>query len=275
MGYTHYWHQVRNISKADWSEIKDHIADILKDVQHVQGVPLANWEGNAKTCPEITADEISFNGLGDDSHETFVIHRKRLPKEEWQRRRGFGFCKTARKPYDIAVAACLSYMATIVGSHEVTSDGNGSDWLEGLDLARRALPRFANQIDIPLQILEDDRWTGPWMHMKTEAYHFGFCVDGKAYITRSRDNASYCFPTHREAAEWAIGHKSVLDATGMFDEVRNARLKRQQDRLLSTMVEAASVVGRDQQIPAFVRPGEILNPPSFHYRLDDVLKAAS
>ena len=83
-----------------------------KDVQHVQGIPLANGNGDLGTSPEVTDQKIWFNGAGDDSHETFCLNRVRPPKEEWQNQRGGDFCKPARKPYDLAVTAALCCQRT-------------------------------------------------------------------------------------------------------------------------------------------------------------------
>jgi hypothetical protein len=212
MGYTHYWTQTRDFTREEWAQIREDMNALLKDVQHVQGIPLANYAGEPGTSPEITDAKVWFNGVGDDSHETFCLNRVRPPKEEWEPGRGWDFCRTARKPYDLAVTAALCYLATVPdpASHTVSSDGTGRDFLDGLAEARLALPRYANILDIPRGILEDDRWHGPWIHHFSELYHFNFCVDGKAYIRRLDNGACYCFPTQAEAAQWCIAHKDVL-----------------------------------------------------------------
>jgi hypothetical protein len=146
--------------------------------------------------------------------------------------------KTARKPYDLAVTVALCYLATVPdpASHHVSSDGHGRDFLDGLAEARRALRRYANVIDIPMGILEDDRWCPPWPHLFTNQYDFRFCVDGKAYVRHLKTSASYCFPDHKEAAEFMLKNRGVLDATGFLDEKRRTSLKRQQNALLAQLV---------------------------------------
>jgi hypothetical protein len=222
MGYTHYWTQTRDFTREEWPQIREDIEALLKDVQHVQGIPLADGMGTPGTQPDISDERIWFNGVGDDSYETFGLNRIRPPKEDWQGSHGGAFCKTARKPYDLAVTAALCYLATVPdpASHYVNSDGHGRDWLDGLAEARRALPRYANVLDIPMDILKADRWCPPWPHLFTEVYGFHFCVDGKAYVTRYKDGASYCFPDHKEAAEFMLRNRDILDATGFFDERR-------------------------------------------------------
>lgn len=274
MGYTHDWTQRRSFKNSEWPEVTADIQAILRDVQHVQGIPLANGAGEPGTSPKFGASDIMFNGVDRDSYETFVVSRKRV-KQEWQSTPGRDFCKTARKPYDLAVVACLCYLATVTESHSVSSDGTGTEWLDGLEEARRALPRYANVLDIPRPVMESDRWCPPYINSMTDAYHFGFCVDGKAYIIRNRDGAAYCFPSHHDAAQWAIRHKDTLNASGYFDRARMNSLKRKQDALFGALVRRAASVGRDIQPPAFVRPGEMPPPTQPLYRIEDLVSAVS
>jgi hypothetical protein len=273
MGYTHYWNQSRDFTREEWTQIREDMEALLRDVQHVQGIPLANGAGEPDTSPEISDTKIWFNGVGDDSHETFCLNRVRPPKEEWQNQRGGDFCKTARKPYDLAVTAALCYLATVPdpASHRVSSYGHGRDFLDGLAEARRALPRYANVIDIPMGILEDDRWCPPWPHLFTNQYDFRFCVDGKAYVRHLKTSASYCFPDHKEAAEFMLKNRGVLDVTGFFDEKRRTSLKRQQNALLARLVFYAEDLGRGQTPPAYVRPGDMPEPERRPYSIEEIL----
>jgi hypothetical protein len=200
-----------------------------------------------------------------------MVYRKRPAKDQWQSKRGNDFCKTARKPYDVAVTATLCYLATVAESHTVSSDGHGRDWLAGLEEARRALPRYGNRLDIPRDILEEDRWCGPWAHHFTTSYRLRFCVDGKAYVMRLKDGASYCFPSHLEAAQWAEKHKTTLDPYGHFDEKRRKALASAQTRLLARLVDTAAIFERDQSPPAYVRPDEIPEPATRAYNFAELL----
>ena len=70
---------------------------------------------------EASPRRVRFNGVGDDGREMFLIRRDRA---------GFGnFRKTARKPYDAVVCACLIAFVRHFGRHvTVVSDGfNGPD----------------------------------------------------------------------------------------------------------------------------------------------------
>ena len=55
MGYTHYWTQTRDFTREEWSQVREDMKALLKDVQHVQGIPLANGMGDLGTSPEISS----------------------------------------------------------------------------------------------------------------------------------------------------------------------------------------------------------------------------
>ena len=126
MGYTHYW----KATKVDAKEYKAALMDIAKIVKDQKAI-LAGPNGEPKTRP-ITNDGISFNGIDEDSHETFDLPAAGLKK--------FDFCKTARKPYDTVVTACLARLAEVKGV-KVSSDGNMDEWKAGVALAVKVLNR--------------------------------------------------------------------------------------------------------------------------------------
>ncbi len=68
--------------------------------------------------PEFSSKAVVFNGVGENSHETFYIEKKDID---------LNFCKTARKPYDLLVCACLIAAADIL-NYTISSDGNLNDW---------------------------------------------------------------------------------------------------------------------------------------------------
>src|SRR6266403_532021 len=104
MGYTHYWNQSRDFTREECSQIRDDFEALLKDVQHVQGIPLAE--------------------------------------------------------------------------------------------ARRALPRYANILDIPMDIPRSDRWCMPWVSCyESSGFDVNFCVDGKGYIEHIKTGDWYRFET--------------------------------------------------------------------------------
>lgn len=303
MGYTHYWTQVRDFTCEEWRQIGADVMPILNDVQHAQGVPLGDGEGNPGTQPVFTADHILFNGVGDDSHETFVLYRRRPAKEPWQRRRGGDFCKTARKPYDLAVTAMLCYLATVPGNTElferpafsVHSDGHGSEWLAGLAAARRALPRYANILDIPRDILKADRWCMPWVHTEqASGYAVNFCVDGKGYVWQRKSDTWCCFPSHvalaafldrtrqvtfRKRVKYAFDRvvfredyteANIWNATGSFDAARHAHIARSQATALAPLFPPDPHHAGNP--PSYMRPGDMPPLETKAYYFEDLLR---
>ena len=294
MGYTHYWTQTRDFTHDEWVQIREDFEALLKDVQHVQGIPLANGMGEPGTSPEISDKKIWFNGAGDNSAETFCLYRVRPPKEEWQSSRGGDFCKTYRRPYDLAVTAALCYLATIPepAAFTVSSDGDGSDFLEGLAEARRALPRYANILDIPMGILQSDRWCMPWVRCyETSGFDVKFCVDGKGYVEHLKTGEWYCFETHLALAQFLDQTKlsgsprrrnvrigdaiepDIWNPYGSFDKARHKRIATAQAKALEPLFawEARDAAHR-QKPPAYVRPGEMPEPATRHYSFHELLK---
>lgn len=293
MGYTHYWTQLRNFTTDEWAEVVTDITEILTYTENLAGIPLANGMGDAGTRPTFGEDKLQFNGVGDDSHETFGIGRKRV--KTWEGAQlGADFCKTAEKPYDVAVTACLCYLSSCFDppAFSVTSDGKGRDFSAGLDLARQALPRKANVLDIPIDVMKKDRWTGPWIRGTPPGYEVNFCVDGRGYVLHKRE--SYCFETHADLGRFLLAHQratfprggrtsfgtyerteeNIWNASGSFDEARHARIARAQRKVLASLFPVD--LAHNRQPPAFVRPGDLPRPedaPPFHYSLSDLIAA--
>ena len=78
---------------------------------------------------------IGLNGKGDNAHEEFTMREHFTENEP-------NFCKTARKPYDVVVTACLAVLKYRLGEFfNVSSDGRSDDWTNGVELARKVLRR--------------------------------------------------------------------------------------------------------------------------------------
>ena len=90
MGYTNYW----NLEKTEFSE---EFLEGVKKIIEVSGIDLANGSGIEGTKPIVEKEVISLNGLEPEDYETFYLGGEK----------GFGFCKTARRPYDVVVKAIL------------------------------------------------------------------------------------------------------------------------------------------------------------------------
>jgi multimeric flavodoxin WrbA len=149
MGYTHYWTQTRDFTPEQMGDIAGSIRKIIDTASGRPGVhnyddkpavPLVICGGDGTGEPVLTKEKIAFNGQGPDlDHETFYFEAKRI-KEDYQSedQRGWAFCKTAQKPYDVVVTACLIFLAHDYG-FQVSSDGDVEDWERGEKLVAEAL----------------------------------------------------------------------------------------------------------------------------------------
>lgn len=292
MGYTHYWTQNRSFTADEWVEVSEHVREILSYVENSLGVALAGNFGKGGTRPKFTTSTITFNGIGDDACETFMIRRTRTKATDYSRT-GADFCKTNRNPYDVAVTACLCYLSSVAGTFAVSSNGRGHNFLAGLDAARNALPAKANILDIPMGVMQDDRWTGPWVSVEADSgYEVHFCINGKGYVLNRKSGESYCAPRD-ELARFLDANKSatfrtggracfgdygreepnIWDAMGSFDPARNKRLARAQGKALARLFPVAP--DHAEQPPAYVRPSDMPRPEDageFCYSLSDLLR---
>jgi len=144
MGYTHYWRQQRDFTDTEWQELTRLTKLITND--GVLDQTLSTVEFN------IDNEQICFNGVGDNGHETFIITKKKRPKADYEeqdaydKQGAFEFCKTAHKPYDkyvVAVLCALHNMKIKLDEEKppvlyIRSDGNTADWTEGLFHAVRS-----------------------------------------------------------------------------------------------------------------------------------------
>lgn len=120
MGYTHYFEQSSVCPADKWALIGRDAKKAIAWVQS-QGIPLAFEYDKPNKSPVIDDLQIRFNGVGEDGgHETMRLDPSNV---------GFQFCKTATKPYDLAV--CLVLLIAhqhAPGVWNVRSDGDGEDW---------------------------------------------------------------------------------------------------------------------------------------------------
>ena len=103
MGYTNYWYQRKSFTNEEWSKVLDEY-DYIKDVL-----------GGSVIFDESDVKQIMFNGNpeNDQDHETFILHKEAKTKPDYEGQDvSFNFCKTAEKPYDIAVWHLLSFCHT-------------------------------------------------------------------------------------------------------------------------------------------------------------------
>lgn len=123
MGYTHYWDHLESFTDTEWEVITDKIRSVVNWCEG-NGIPL-RYEYDVDAPAQINDSEIRFNGEEQDGHETFMI--KKVSSKNWD------FCKTAGKPYDIAVGCCL-----IILNHpnkfKLSSDGDYDDWQDVIEV---------------------------------------------------------------------------------------------------------------------------------------------
>jgi hypothetical protein len=159
MGYTHYWIPKDENSKADFdrfSKACKKLHDALPETTDTAGGdystnPLEIRGGMGEGEPEFTTDAIWFNGNAERGlyHETFGISRVNTD-------RLWNFCKTARKPYDLLVVACLLAAVDIL-DYRFSSDGF-TDY-KGVKSVDDLLPalKFYNEV-MGTDYTEDHLW---------------------------------------------------------------------------------------------------------------------
>jgi hypothetical protein len=114
MGYTHYWNFNEKPSQEKFTEFIEGVKQI---------VATAEEAGIAIGEQVYESGYFSFNGVDAGAHETFSFDIRTQEKD---------FCKTAQKPYDMAVTASLILAKKIFGEDiEIQSDGDWSDWESG------------------------------------------------------------------------------------------------------------------------------------------------
>lgn len=157
MGYTHYWYRTPNLDPARfrlWARDVRWLHDQLPEFTTSAGgyyqdrrLSIHGPDGRGEAVINHTL--VAFNGrnggrseLDDLAHETFYVPRKLSPSPHHttdEQGRYFEFCKTSRKPYDLLVTAALVALKHHFPDQNVLSDGDASDWKEGVELSRRVL----------------------------------------------------------------------------------------------------------------------------------------
>ncbi len=132
VGYTHYYSKV-GTSPDDSLRFEMFSNGARRIIEYAianEGIQIADGMGEQLGQWQCTNETVWFNGYGPDSHETF----------NWSiDSSGFEFTKTARKPYDAVVTACLIHLKDIYGDLvNIGSDGNWSEWQDGARLYRNA-----------------------------------------------------------------------------------------------------------------------------------------
>lgn len=142
MGYTHYWNTKPELDKKQWKAFIKDVKVILQDGFDQQIIQHDSENSTPQEAiPEANAKRVWFNGRGEEGHETFVFSRKaEIQDYQEDKAMAFNFCKTAQKPYDKYVVACL-ILAKIHFKDNVliSSDGDVPEWQEGVELINETL----------------------------------------------------------------------------------------------------------------------------------------
>lgn len=123
MGYTHYW-GFRTPAKGKAEETEKAYQKAIKECQKIaQSYHLAQPKGSCTRLSGYTAYSKTYgglhiNGARDMAHEDFCM------REHFNQNKS-GFCKTARKPYDIVVTACLIVLKTALTLPAMVTQSNG------------------------------------------------------------------------------------------------------------------------------------------------------
>lgn len=123
MGYTHYFESKSGFSDARWNSFVEKVREIFDFCKSIN-ISLAYEFDEFGNPPVCDSELVRFNGCGSDGHETFYLKKTD---------RGFNFCKTARKDYDLAVCMVILAMhETDLEAYSLGTDGDESDWEEAI-----------------------------------------------------------------------------------------------------------------------------------------------
>jgi hypothetical protein len=162
MGYTHYWTYKPN-AIIDIEELRKRFRRAVEIVYKAKNLIDHQYEhrgqaggfyddikckikgGLGEGRPMINESQIWFNGDAKTgtNHDTFSIQwYPSVGKEK-------GFCKTARKPYDVLVCVTLLAMNEQfkgTGAFTFSSDGDNSEWETAKDIFTRITGSFVGTI---------------------------------------------------------------------------------------------------------------------------------
>ena len=152
MGYTHYWFRTettRTTTRRDKAlfDAFSWDAGLIVKYSTAKGIVIGDYSGHTDSEATWDNDYFSFNGVGENSYESFVWTAYATREQLSESKKGsiFESCKTGRRPYDSVVTAILlRALDYYTGTLTITSDGSYDDWQKGRDLYKDV---FA--IDVP------------------------------------------------------------------------------------------------------------------------------
>lgn len=132
MGYTHYMEMDKKISAANKKKI---VADMKVLEKHFKANGLQLFDGiGEKKGVAYKKNYFTFNGDSSkgEAHESFYVE---YGEDD------YNFCKTARKPYDVAVTAAMVMIKTHLGDAvRISGDGSFEGFNDGIIEFNRAFP---------------------------------------------------------------------------------------------------------------------------------------
>ena len=140
MGYTHYWYTKGEEPLEKFDEYAKDCEQLCNHFMQTTNHIIRDYDGTGH--PEFSKDKVAFNGDRhmDRGHESFVMRAK--PSD-------FDFCKTARKPYDLLVQACLVVLKHKYGSRvRINSDGDLSEWQDAMAMVSEVLGYDTKHFDL-------------------------------------------------------------------------------------------------------------------------------
>ena len=153
MGYTNYWTTKKNenIDKKFFEDAKK-IINYAMWTKHIVLAESAGENEIASADEVVEENRVIFNGLGDESYETFDLD---LTEGEWN------FCKTAEMPYDLVVKAILLLAEEYhLLAKPFNFDGEretDENFIKAKELYNEALSQFANATEARKAIKEKVR----------------------------------------------------------------------------------------------------------------------
>uniref|UniRef100_A0A7C5RF28 Uncharacterized protein n=1 Tax=Thermus caliditerrae TaxID=1330700 RepID=A0A7C5RF28_9DEIN len=131
MGYTHYWKIPAKSLPLVQKRLPVIVEDFKRFLPHLP--PLAGPLGEGE--PVFGPSEVAFNGPVPDDYETFRFPGLLEGKPFLIGAYHFAFCKTERRPYDLAVQVFLLVAKLHLGKRLLlSSDGDLADWAAAADL---------------------------------------------------------------------------------------------------------------------------------------------
>lgn len=143
MGHTNYW-KFSSAPKGEAKQVEETYQLAIRQCQRLIRAYNADLKAQDAKHPNRLSGYsvhtkvgqyggLEFNGVQDEGHETFSM------REHFSENEGFNFCKTNRKPYDVAVKACLLVFKKYLGDLiEISADTrNDSEWDEARELIEK------------------------------------------------------------------------------------------------------------------------------------------